>query len=1391
MSMSVWKSPVFYFGVALVLLVGSLLAAPYVLDWNSYKPDLEAYGKRLTGRDVQIGGDVEIRLFPVPRLTAESVSIGNPEGVDGAPLIHTDVLTLSLQLGSLLNGELNVESVELLGPQITLIRDAAGNVNWMLRPDEDLRRSTLLQNVRLDNIVLLNGAVRIDDRKRGFTTDFYTIDADMSAAGIEGPWKLQGTGNWRDLPMAFNFSSSEFKANEPLRFGLRMTPGDTVLPSFSIDGGWKDNAFEGEIGITPQIAEGQKGSVEGGLRPLALTSKLKATTAHAAFSEIRIAPADTADSGTLIEGTADIDLEEEMTGDIRLKSPRINLDALLGAESLDTWRSGGLLALANAILKSLPEKLDASFALDVTVLTAGGEKMNDARIAARISPRGIVIENARASLPGRSAVRLTEGLITRKDGAAEVSGKLAFESSDLRAFAGWSMPDRKAGLDGWWKGSRGRFKLQSDVAWSNSQIAVRNADFELEGLPGKGEIVLRQGNVPSLDVRLRAKEIDLDSYLVSGASAVSGTRAFDILAFLDPVLRGAETFEKHVTLDVETITLNNVRALDVVLDVATSQSGFEIKAFDIGSVGGARLKAEGLVLSGAEGPSGDISASLNASDPRGFLRLVGLGDANAHWTKALGQTDVAFKFNAKPDPNGAVLTYTLDGAAQPFALAFKGGITELERGADARVTLDGTVTSQDAGRLVSMFGLDPKIEGGGTGRVAVNFSGSKTGGFASKVEVSAYSARLSFDGTMKPGEPFAAMSGAVSAFAEDIGPALHAVGAPIADGPAGPLRLAFKVTPEEGGHGGLKITDVVGDHAGLALAGEASFTRDGILAADFNIGDLAFPRILSLAFAPWSGNFDIAQAFAGPDDLLFSGEIWLRPRNLEIPYSGTVKDAAIGIALGPTRRVQLLAPTMPDLGLSIEVAPKGAAFEAMAEGKMPIDLSRVLAGADGSALATGFVAISGKAAGEGRSPAAALAALEGKGAFTLRELFFNRISPDAFAAGIPGAKTAGELRTALDALVGASGLKVESSGGTFDIAKGLLAASPVRVSGEGTLSVITASADFTERTMQLKTGVTLSGKPDLPEVSVTYAGFPGRLESRTSTSALASKLGHEFLARDLAELERLKTVQEKLALAEEEQGKQDQAKFEAYQAQRAELRMRQRELKVHAAGRAARKTLVEAERAAFVPEGDTLNRIDIGKKKLGLSLKFRIAAWAEENERKRLAEEERQRVLAEKLQREEEFRLKKIEEEKARLEVLRLKAIADEQARIEAAQRKAEEEARKAEEARLKAEADAKAKALAEELARQEAEANAKALAEELARQEAEANAKALAEELVRQEAEAKALAEEQERLAVERRKKLEEEARRKLEELPQLNILPQQAPLPQPEPACTNPLYC
>ena len=122
--MSIWRSPVFYFGIILVSVVLAAVAAPFVVPWNNYRDDLEAFGQKLTGRNVSIDGDIAIKLFPWPQLEAQRVVIGNLDGFSDDAFVKADVVRMSLSLAGLFSGTLNVESVDVEELQVNLQRNA-------------------------------------------------------------------------------------------------------------------------------------------------------------------------------------------------------------------------------------------------------------------------------------------------------------------------------------------------------------------------------------------------------------------------------------------------------------------------------------------------------------------------------------------------------------------------------------------------------------------------------------------------------------------------------------------------------------------------------------------------------------------------------------------------------------------------------------------------------------------------------------------------------------------------------------------------------------------------------------------------------------------------------------------------------------------------------------------------------------------------------------------------------------------------------------------------------------------------------------------------------------------------------------------------------------------
>jgi hypothetical protein len=357
------------------------------------------------------------------------------------------------------------------------------------------------------------------------------------------------------------------------------------------------------------------------------------------------------------------------------------------------------------------------------------------------------------------------------------------------------------------------------------------------------------------------------------------------------------------------------------------------------------------------------------------------------------------------------------------------------------------------------------------------------------------------------------------------------------------------------------------------------------------------------------------------------------------------------------REVKVLAPTSPDFEFAVSVAPVPEGFAMTAKGRLLVMAEQILRFANGTVVANGRVVFDGEVTGKGRSPGAVLAALVGQGNYTVKDFQLLQLAPDVFAQRLGDVKSATDLSGAFSVLEATAGVSVSSSSGTFNVKDGALLSSPIVVTGQNTNTVLTMSADAIGRTVSLVGEITIPTRSELPPVSVTYSGDPSAITKRSSTAQLAALLGHDLLARDLAALEKLQEQQKVLVQQEEDQRLNDVAKFEAYQAQRSELRQRQRELKVYSLLRERRVAETERFLTTFVPEGDAVNKVELVRQRLGLDIKTKLAAWAIENADPIL-------------------KAKREEAQRKRLEAAAAKRIADD-ARREEAKRKADAKRKK------------------------------------------------------------------------------------------------------------------
>lgn len=91
---------------ALILLVALALAAPSFVDWNQYKDAVAREAERVTGRNVVIGGDLDLRLLPAPAIAVEDLRLANADGRPEPYMLRLARADIRLAPGALFGGRI-------------------------------------------------------------------------------------------------------------------------------------------------------------------------------------------------------------------------------------------------------------------------------------------------------------------------------------------------------------------------------------------------------------------------------------------------------------------------------------------------------------------------------------------------------------------------------------------------------------------------------------------------------------------------------------------------------------------------------------------------------------------------------------------------------------------------------------------------------------------------------------------------------------------------------------------------------------------------------------------------------------------------------------------------------------------------------------------------------------------------------------------------------------------------------------------------------------------------------------------------------------------------------------------------------------------------------------
>jgi len=561
-------------------LVGGLFAAAIVviiiasnIDYGRYKTELELFVSNTLGREFVIDGPLHLTLGRSIRLSAEQVKLASTDWSSEPGMVSVDRIEASLNLWSLINGPILIESLTLDELRVSLEQNAAGANNWDFSSEKDealtdngpaARPSlpVLLDNVSINNVVLV---YRSPDLGKPLQL---VVDQLLINIFESEQYQLKLGGNVNQVPIALNLTAGDIYDFTEFRNLDAMLTGH-----------FGEIKFDGQVTMADL------------LNPSQPVAALKL-------------------NGPSIEYLTDIlQLERITTGPLNLElnmapdgeNMKLDLVGEIGEFKLRAdGQFSGLQDLENVSLQLSASGPNTGKIANLFGVAGVPNEPFNITADLRRSGKELVIEQARFTL-GDTQLDLKarfKDFPSRRD----AKFKLRIEGSDIGKFESLlALPGR---LQGPFKMNAEITPLKAGGASLSSSGEVGSINFTVDGDIADEDKFLGskvQVYYQTSDLRIITTALGIDD---APAVKTEGT------ALLEPVADGISIKDGSISIDKDRLRFNGIVAMKplgtgtnlefetVVQDLKATLSGFGV---DPGQIPGEKFTAAGRVIGGDKG----------------------------------------------------------------------------------------------------------------------------------------------------------------------------------------------------------------------------------------------------------------------------------------------------------------------------------------------------------------------------------------------------------------------------------------------------------------------------------------------------------------------------------------------------------------------------------------------------------------------------------------------------------------------------------------------------------------------------------------------------------------------------------------------------------------------
>ena len=821
--MRIWIIAALLFGLAAL----GLAIGPRAIDWNSYRPDIEAAAARLSGHDVSIRGPIELSVLPGLVLTAKDVIVESGDGERIGFALSANQADVSLALGPLLAGRPVVRDLRLKRPVLKI--DAASSRKMRAWPPRWQDWALPFLNLDIESIGMTDGRIELTGDRPAEKLGLHGLSLDLLIGGQKGPIEAAGlfmTDHHR-FTVSAAFGSPDRTGVSTTKVSVDARNGIEETTSLRFNG--RANPFSDEQDLRGRVtlsgpdlrhglsalaaAIGYPSTFQSiaGAQPFAIEGELNADRRGLRAGDLKISLAD-----KLGRGSADFQLHPSKQLDLSVELPTLSLAD-----------DAGLTGFLPLDLLSRLQVPPGSINIRLRELAYLDDRARQASIRLKTGQdRVTTIEQAKVQLPGLVDLRF-EGSLYPADVGPRLEGRLSAVGDDLKPSLAWlDLLDEGAQPRGW----RG-FSLESDVDITSVEVALSALDMRLDSsrLSGKAGLRFSERRQIMLDIDVDRPNLDLYGAVAEGETA---------LVALEERL---QTLDADVDLSFSKMTWQGIRVEEGTVRTRAEAGRLTFHEIRAKTVGDTVLSLKGSL--DLETRAADLATEWQSEHPARALH---------HLKLDLPLTSRRLRpFTLKGKASG-----TLDDANLNLEALYDGGMAALQgkvgfAGEQPRYDLRLSASHPDHLALAGQFGLAPLVPEGDAdgplelaGRLRHEAGSAWIASGNAKLGPTTFTGSLAYENTPFTG-PFDAKLSVGSPRRDSLSPLLTLSG----------LRLTGDWTPGRWlgrlPTTGLRTAWLEMMEGSLSLASKGGIVGDGLsLKAELSDGLLHIDQIEA---SPWQG----------------------------------------------------------------------------------------------------------------------------------------------------------------------------------------------------------------------------------------------------------------------------------------------------------------------------------------------------------------------------------------------------------------------------------------------------------------------------------------------------------------------------------------------------------